>query len=106
MKEVREDTHWCRIYMSGSIEDAKRLLRAEAEPGGLCVTIDPTHFIYKQGEEAGFVVGLLNYPRFPALASEIDAQALRIARLLRAHLHQASVLVTSPLGTTWITDRE
>lgn len=102
---ISADTHWCRIYMSGPIDIAKHVIRAECMKEGLCVTIDPTTFLYTGGEEQGFVVGLLNYPRFPATANAIDERARKLAETLLDELHQHSTLVTSPLGTTWITKR-
>lgn len=74
------ETYRVSIFMSGPIEAAKQVLRSMCLRVGLCVTIDPTLFIYTGGEEAGYVVGLLNYPRFPATPAEIDARARETER--------------------------
>ena len=58
-------THRIEIYASGPIEVAKQVCRETCLSEGLCVTIEPTHFIYTGGEETGFKIGLINYPRFP-----------------------------------------
>jgi hypothetical protein len=58
-------TYAVRLYIAGDVETAKRWLRHECWREGLCVTIEPTTFIYTGGEEDGFVVGFVNYPRFP-----------------------------------------
>lgn len=65
-----EKTYWVRLYLSGPIESAKQLLRKECGQKGLCVTVEPTSYIYTGGEESGYVVGLIQYPRFPAPESE------------------------------------
>lgn len=97
-------TYAVRVYMAGDIEHAKRLLRAECYPPneGLCVTVEPATFIYTGGEEAGFVVGLVNYPRFPKTPAEIHARAVAIAEKLIPQLCQWSALVVAPDVTTWI----
>lgn len=48
------DTYTARIYMAGDIEQAKVFMRKECYPPneGLCVTIEPTTFIYTGGEES------------------------------------------------------
>ena len=100
-----EPTYWVRIYMSGPIEVAKQAIRAECLREGLCVTIDPTLFIYTGGEEAGFVVGLVNYPRFPSEPEKLWDRASDLATKLLESTYQHSVLVVSPDKTTWITKR-
>ena len=101
-----EDTFWVRVYPSGPIEVAKQLLRAEVLSVGLCVTIEPTLFIYSGGEESGYVVGLINYPRFPASPEEVWDKAEKIAHLLMLGTSQWSALAMSPQKTAWITQRE
>lgn len=100
-----EPTFWVRIYLSGPIEIAKQTIRYAVLQEGLCVTIEPTLFIYTGGEEAGYVVGLVNYPRFPALPEVILARARELALQLLASGCQHSALVMSPTTTEWITKR-
>lgn len=104
-QERQVDTFWARIYMSGPIEVAKQVLRAECARAGLCVTIDPTTFIYTGGEEAGFVVGLVNYPRFPEDNDTILVRALDIVELLLDATHQHSAMVMTPRTTFWTSRR-
>lgn len=56
-------TYWVKIYQSGPIDIAKQIVRRECFPGGICVTIEPTTYMYLGGEENGFVIGLINYQR-------------------------------------------
>jgi hypothetical protein len=98
-------SYWVKIYLSGPIEQAKQILRENVLREGLCVTIDPTLFIYTGGEEFGFVVGLINYPRFPTNQENIWNRAEKLAMLLLEGTCQHSVLIMSPDHTKWITKR-
>ena len=106
MKTVTATTNVIRIYISGPIESAKALLREECMREGLCVTIEPTLFIYTGGEEAGYVVGLLNYPRFPSEPHALYGRAMAIAEMLVEMTHQHSALVVTPEQSVWMTKRE
>lgn len=99
-------TSWARIYIAGPIEVAKQIIRAECMREGLCVTVEPTTYIYTGGEEAGYVVGLNEYPRFPLGDLKLDARALDLAARLRDGTHQHSVMVQTPTTTHWLTTRD
>lgn len=105
MNLLTEPTFAARIYLSGPIDVAKQTIREEVLREGLCVTIEPTTFIYTGGEEQGYVVGLVNYPRFPASPDEITGRAMRLAGTLLVATHQLSALVVTPEKTTWMTRR-
>lgn len=106
MKTETADTYIIRLYLSGPIEVAKQTLRAECMLAGLCVTIEPTHYIYTGGEEAGYVVGLLNYPRFPSTADDLKRRASAVMLRLLDDTHQHSALMVAPDTSEWITKRE
>lgn len=72
---------------------------------GLCVTVSPTEFICRGGRETGFVVGLVNYPRFPEHPERIRARAEDLARALIVELAQETALVQTPLLALWLTRR-
>jgi hypothetical protein len=96
-------TYQIKIYLSGSIEVAKQVIREHLLDNPLCVTIEPTTFIYTGGEEDGYVVGLLNYPRFPTPPNELNVRADVLAELLIKKTFQRSALVVKPEMTRWIT---
>lgn len=106
MIEKTEPTFWARIYMSGPIEMAKQAIRGDCMNEGLCVTVDPTTFIYTGGEEAGFVVGLVNYPRFPTTPEALEKRARHLMGQLLYATHQHSAMLMLPHSTFWITMRE
>jgi hypothetical protein len=95
-------THTVRIYIAGPIEVAKQLIREHVFNVGLCVTVEPTTFIYSGGEEQGYVVGLVNYPRFPATVLDIDTKAHTLAQLLLEKTFQKSALMVTPNSTHWL----
>lgn len=105
MKSESCVTTWARIYIAGPIEVAKQIIRAECMREGLCVTVEPTLFIYTGGEEAGYVVGLNEYPRFPMGAMALEARAVDLAMKLLDGTHQHSVMVQTPTTTQWFTKR-
>jgi hypothetical protein len=106
MKTKTESTYSVKIYASGSIEEAKQVIRKECLRKGLCVTISQTLFIYTGGEEYGFEIGLINYPRFPQAEEEIWNRAVDLATKILEEKYQHSTLVMDKDKTLWITKRE
>lgn len=106
MHTKTETTFCVRLYISGPIEVAKQIIRAECLRDGLCVTIEPTSFIYTGGEETGYVVGLINYPRFPVSAGSLTERGRDLMHKLLEGTHQHSALMMTPNITEWITKRE
>lgn len=106
MKTVDAPSVVVTLYLAGPIDVATQWLRGEARRAGLCVTIEPTLFVYTGGEETGYRVGLLNYPRFPSSAADLIARATLILRGLIEATHQDSGLLVGPDVTTWITRRD
>jgi hypothetical protein len=106
MNNQSTTTHTVRIYMSGPIDVAKQIIRAECLREGLCVTIDPTTFIYTGGEESGYVVGLINYPRFPSTPADIEERARDLMHKLLDATFQHSGLLMTPVTTEWVSKRD
>lgn len=95
------DAHSVQIFMAGRADHARLICREYCDEVGFCVTVTPTDYVYKGGEEAGFIIGLINYPRFPLMLDEINAHALRIATALRERLGQDSFSIQYPDRTVW-----
>jgi len=64
-----------------------------------CITITPTEFRYVKGHENGFIIGWINYPRFPRKNKEIKNRAIRLARTLKKELGQNRISVVTPRKT-------
>lgn len=105
MSRGETDTFWVKIYLAGPIEVAKQILRRECKREGLCVNIYPTSYIYTGGEETGYVVEFINYPRFPKTNDEIFNRALGIALMLKSETFQDSFTIATPSTTIWESDR-
>jgi len=103
MEYTTAPTAWARIYMAGSLADAERVCREWAFNEGGCVTVTPTNYVYSGGQESGFIVGFINYPRFPATQEAILSRANLLAQKLADALHQRSWTVETPETTTWVT---
>lgn len=107
---VSVDTYWANIFVgfknmeTGEVYDiakARKVCSDYANSVGLCVTLTPTEYIYtsKEGElrgEAGVIVGLINYPRFPAVPSEIRHHASVLAKKLKEVYEQYRVTIMFP----------
>ena len=101
-----EPTFQARIYMSGPIEVAKQAVRRFTLEHGECVTIDPTLFIYTGGEEAGFVIGFVNYPRFPRTPAQIIERARKLMLEVLDATYQHSALLVAGDVSEWVSKRE
>lgn len=100
MKQV--PTYTVQLYIGGNIEEAKRQLNMICYLEGLCVTIEPTTFIYTGGTEQGMVIGFVNYPRFPKTPETIWNLAVEIAHILIPALNQKTALLVAMDRTAWI----
>jgi len=93
------------IFMAGDLAQAKQVCREYCRVG-FCVTTEPCDYIYTGGEEAGFRIGIRNYPRFPSDPEALQRHAFQLAELLRQRLWQNSYMVVGPEQTWWNTTRE
>jgi len=93
------ETFEVSVYMAGDIEHAKQVIRRYCNSHPCCVTVTPTAYIYRGGEEAGFVVTFRNYPRHTSEGCTLEDQGRDLGLLLRGELGQDSFMVVSPRGT-------
>jgi hypothetical protein len=101
----KEPTIRFDIFMAGDIAQAKQVCREYCLAIGLCVTIEPVDYIYTGGEEAGFRIGLINYPRFPTDETALHQRATELADLLTKRLCQHSYSIVGPRETEWFSRR-
>lgn len=94
------------IFMAGDTQDAETICRAYCDESGFCVTVAYANYVFTGGEEDGFVVGLINYPRFPRAPEQIWARAEELAAMLCANLGQQSYTIQAPDKTVWISFRD
>ena len=94
-------THEVKIYIAGDLPAIKTACR-EFCLTGLCVSITPTDFVFTGGSETGACIGLINYARFPAEPSAIDARAMELAMILLSKCCQRSCSVVTPNETHYL----
>lgn len=93
------------IFMAGDVAQAKHICRQYCFEVGLCVHVEPVDFIYTGGEESGFKVGFINYPRFPLDESALREHAVKLGLELMEGLFQHSFSVVGPTTTEWFSRR-
>lgn len=95
-----------QVFMAGDKVAAEDCCAKFCDEVGLCVTVTPTSYIYTGGRENGFVVGLINYARFPSNQEAITEKAFRLAWLLMRELGQDSFTVQTPENSIFCSERK
>jgi hypothetical protein len=85
-------------------KDAEDICQRFVNERSLCVTVTKTDFIYNGGREPGFIIGLINYPRFPSNPLVIKERALTLAALLKKRYQQKRVTVVCTDETIMLGD--
>lgn len=93
------------IFIAGDYDRARQIVREFCMNVGACATVTPTTYIYTGGEEAGVIVGFINYPRFPAELHDINYKAELLAEELMRGLCQHSYTIQLPATTRWFSRR-
>jgi hypothetical protein len=103
---LHQPTVVVELFMAGDIDSARQIVRLFVKECPCCVTVSETTFIYRGGEERGFVVGFRNYPRFPADGYTLRRMAGDLGDRLLLATGQDSYMVVDAAGmTTWRTTR-
>lgn len=97
MKTTTEPSIRVQIFMAGDISEAKKEIRSYCYEVGLCVTVTPTDFIYTGGEESGFVIGLVNYPRFPDSREAEEVSQKRHTDGVTTQSKERPILFSAPM---------
>lgn len=93
------------IFIAGDYDRARQIAREFCMNVGACVTVTPTSYIYTGGEEAGVIVGFINYPRYISNSGDILARARQLADDLMHGLCQHSYTIQTPEITEWYSRR-
>lgn len=105
MIRIEAPSYPVSIFIAGDVWQAETSCLDYCDAVGFCVTVTETGYCYKGGEEAGVIVGLINYPRFPKEPAEIWAHAEMLAAKLRVDLKQDSYTIQAPDKTVWFSHR-
>lgn len=93
------------IFIAGDAWEAETICLGYCDDVGFCVTVTETAYCYTDGEEAGVIVGLINYPRFPSAPDAIWRHAETLAARLCEGLGQQSYTIQAPDKTVWFSHR-
>jgi len=104
MKESK--SYPIQIFMAGDSYDAREFCQYYCDKEGLCVTVTPTSYVYTNDSEGGFIVGLINYPRFPKNPDELFLIAQLLGYKLREYMNQESFSIQTPDKTYWYSWRK
>jgi hypothetical protein len=105
MKRVEAASYQVSIFIAGSAMEAETLCLDYCDRTGFCVTVTETTYCYTGGEEAGVIVGLIHYPRFPSTPEAIWAHAEALGARLCTGLGQQSYTIQAPDRTVWFSHR-
>jgi hypothetical protein len=106
MKRVEVPSYPVSIFIAGTLMEAETICLDYCDRTGFCVTVTETTYCYTGGEEAGVIVGLINYPRFPSMPDIIWQRAEELAAELRERLKQDSYTIQAPDKTVRFSHRE
>lgn len=92
---------WCGLRAGytdyyHTIAEANKIISEYVNDKRWCVTVTPTHYHYVDGSEPGFVVGIIQYPRFEYIENEIIDRMTELATKLMIQLQQNRVTITTP----------
>ena len=85
-------------------EYVENILQTYCDNVSFCVTLTETTYIYKNGKVDGFVIGIINYPRFPSSKEVLFSHAYAIAVILKDKLKQFRISITTPQETFLLED--
>lgn len=109
-----EDGNSEPIFLPASYRDCERaphprvmeLCQKYADSEKVCVTVSPTTFVYPGGSEPGCVIGMINYPRFPATKAKVRRQAAELASILIKALEQRRASIVFSDRTVMLENEE
>jgi hypothetical protein len=78
---------------SHTYQEAKQILQNYCNNVPYGLTLKSIEFIYKDGSESGFEIGLINYPRFPSNPEEITKKAIEIAEIFKKEFNQYRISI-------------
>lgn len=93
------------IFIAGDLVKATEICQTFCDRG-LCVTIEPTNYVFTGGQEMGVRVGLINYARFPKSRLEILDVAKELGFTLKEGLDQGSFTVQDDASSFFFSTRD
>lgn len=104
-KIMQTDAYKVEIFIGGDYNKAADICEAYCTDVGLCVTVDPTMYVYRGGRCLGVRIGLINYARFPREAWDVWCDAEVLADKLLDGLDQGSYTIQDRTKSVFYTRR-
>lgn len=104
VKEV--DSFPVSLFIAGDYDKAVQSTREYCDKYPWCFTVTKTNYVYKDGQEDGVIIGLINYPRYTWTYDVIIQHAINLGKKLIVDLDQESFSIQDPYTTTWYSWRE
>lgn len=101
MTEKTAQTYRVEICIAGEITRITEICRKYCFKTHLCVTVTPSEFVYTAGQEAGALIRLINYPKYPRSKDKLWKMAVKLAKILWAETYQETILVLADDKTMW-----
>lgn len=93
-------SYYATIHMAGNLSQAE-FLCSQWVMKGACVQVLCCKYIYTGGVEDGFIVRIIQYPRFERPEHEIFEMALELGQFLAQELCQISFTIETPHNTSY-----
>ena len=97
---------WARVYVAGNYQSAEMVCRECCFPKGLCVTLEPTKYIFAGGTEDGVCVGLIQYVPFPEKKEILVEKAVFIGKRIAEINCQWSFSIITPTDSIFYSRRK
>ena len=94
------------IFIAGDIEQITDICQQYCDKVGLCVTVTKTNYVFTRGSEAGAVIGLINYARFPKEPEDIWDTASLLAVHLKIKTDQGSYTIQDHERSVFVSTRD
>ena len=99
------NTFWFKIYMAGNFDVASQTCRKFCIDNNLCVNIFKTDYIYRCGEEPGFCIEVINYPKYPEKENDVFVLVKKLAQEVLIDCCQKSYSIVG-INKTYFYSRE
>ena len=85
-----------------TLNDVYRICQEYCNVYSDCFSVTPTKFIYKNGNEDGAIITIINYPRFPETENKLIDKAISLGNKLKEGLNQYAISIVTPNNTFMI----
>lgn len=102
----RTNAYKVEIFIGGDLQQAIEICQLFCTAIGLCVTVEPTTYVYRGGSCEGVRVGLINYARFPKEQKFIWNIASDLAEQLKRYMQQGSYTIQDHEISEFVSTRD